>query len=88
MSVNWSNGPLTLEELREEYVACVKILQAEKRMRFRVFSQAEPAKMVQEVGEIDRVLRLLETLKDVAKEHVPSQQPELFGEETEARRKD
>jgi len=78
MSVNWTDQPLTLEALREEYTACVRILKAERAMRDRVFGTAEPVRAVQKMAEIDRVLRLLEALKDIAKEHVPTERPSLF----------
>lgn len=68
-----------LDELRAEYVACVKILRAERAMRERVFGVAEPAKAAKKVGEIDRVLRLLETMKDLAKEELAQpEQPMLL----------
>lgn len=66
---------MTLDELRAEYTACVKILRAERAMRERVFGVAEPAKRDKKVGEIDRVIQLLESMKDLAKDQlaVPEQ---------------
>lgn len=69
---------MTPDELRAEYVACVKILRAEKAMRDRVFSRAEPSKAIAKVGEMDRVLRLLETMKNLAKTELEVQQASLF----------
>lgn len=66
--------PMTLDELRTEYVACVRILRQERKMRQRVFGVAEPDTAAAKVAEINRVLALLEWMKDQLK--VELAQPE------------
>ncbi len=70
---------MTLDELRTEYIACVKILRAERAMRQRAFGVAEPDKAARKVAEMDRVLSLLERMKDQLKADLAQpEQPRLI----------
>lgn len=54
------------DELRTLYTEAVKIARAEKRMRLWVFRD-KPDLLKAKIGEMDRLLYILEQLKDVAK---------------------
>lgn len=57
---------MNLVELQDLYTEAVHIARAEKRMRLYVFRN-QPDKLKAKVGEMDRLLYLLEQIKDVAK---------------------
>lgn len=66
---------MTIDELRGLYTEAVKIARAEKKMRLFVFRD-KPSQLKAKIGEMDRLLYILEQLKDVAKlacEPVPEQ---------------
>ena len=57
---------MTQDELRQLYTEAVKIARAERKMRDYVFRD-RPDMQRAKVAEIDRLLHILEQLKDVAK---------------------
>lgn len=70
---------MTQDELKALYTEAVKIARAEKRMRLYVFA-SKPDKLAAKIGEMDRLLYILEQLKDVAKLSVDDafEQPKLL----------
>lgn len=70
---------MNLVELQDLYTEAVKIARAEKRMRLWVFRN-QPDKLKAKIGEMDRLLYLLEQLKDAAKRGVDDgyEQPTLL----------
>jgi hypothetical protein len=60
---------MTADELKDLYTEAVKIARAEKRMRLFVF-RSQPDNLQAKIGEMDRLLYILEQMKDALKPHV------------------
>lgn len=66
---------MTLTELRALYSEAVRIVRAERRMRSYVFRD-KPEVMEAKLREMDRLLVILEQIKDAAKAEL--EQPKLL----------
>jgi hypothetical protein len=67
---------MTITEMRALYTEAVRIVRAERRMRAYVFRE-NPPMLEAKLREIDRLLDILEQIKDAAKmEAAPNGPPE------------
>lgn len=77
---------MTLEELKANYTVAYKIIMRERAMRDRVFS-ADSDKRQAKMAEMDKLLEIVDDLKDELKKHIGSgpEQPTLLDVVREAR---
>jgi hypothetical protein len=68
---------MTETELRALYTEAVKIIRAERRMRAYAFRDKERV-LTAKLAEIDRLLAILEQIKDAAKVAVSEEQMALI----------
>jgi hypothetical protein len=68
---------MTENELRALYTEAVKIVRAERRMRAYVFRGNEPM-LTAKLAEMDRLLFILEQMKDALKVQVEAEQMALI----------
>lgn len=66
---------MNVDELKAVYVEAVKIVRAERRMRSYVF-RSNPDKLAEKLREMDRLLDILEQMKNAAKAEL--EQPKLL----------
>jgi signal transduction histidine kinase len=68
---------MTITEMRALYTEAVRIVRAERRMRAYVFRE-NPPMLEAKLREIDRLLDILEQIKDAAKLEAEAEQPKLL----------
>lgn len=60
---------MTTEELRASYTAAYKIIMRERAMRDKVFA-ADSAKRETKMAEMDKLLEIIDDMKDELKKHI------------------
>lgn len=70
---------MTYEELKANYTAAYRIIMRERAMRDKVFA-ANAAKREEKIAEMDKLLELIDDMKDELKKHIGNgpEQPTLL----------
>lgn len=68
---------MTYEELKANYTAAYRIIMRERAMRDKVFA-ANVEKRQEKMAEMDKLLELIDDMKDELKKHINPEQPTLL----------